>query len=54
MQVTGKLPVNKQINLFMEVFVMANQTLYGAPIYGKKGAVHESVKRTKMKNRQFE
>ena len=30
--------------------MMANQTLHGAPIYGGEGAVHESVKRTKMKN----
>lgn len=29
---------------------MANQTLHGAPIYGKKGAAHESVARTEMTN----
>ena len=30
--------------------MMANQTLHGAPIYGKKGAAHESVARTEMTN----
>ena len=29
---------------------MANQTLHGATINGRGGAVHESVARTKMKN----